>query len=1064
MVRLKHIDGSDSKTAFFYAVDHEKTENIKRLKKSHASFTPHLPPDKLEARTVYDAASDFGTTKYLEVLLKSGYCVDATDSDGTTPLHLASKENKEEAIVHLVNHGAIVDILDKNQRTALHHAVLNSNFEATRLLLRNKSKTDLADVDQKTPLYIALELKDQQIVRELLDVGSTIHLENDFKSNVSQVYWAAKNDKKSMVETLHKCGVDMDGVVVVEEGKTPLHLASAEGSEETVQILLENGANVDVYCKKGLSPLFYASCNKHHNVTQRLLNQTKKIHKDCAPEMTHLHWAVRGYYPDVAKTLAGAGLDINGEVYDRSTILHREIRDNELEVIQLCVELEADIHKEDREKRTPLFYAIRNDKVENAKFLLGSHANFLPLSEAASVLQEETGDVPKWSVSQQPIYLAAAKYKEKSFVDNLKKAGKNINDAFQDGLTAIHVAAANNETKAVEILMECGADVNKQDEQGCTPLHHAVVKRNNDVVEVLISNIATTKDAVNKNGKTSLYCAAERSFHDTAKILLRNQCKIHPDAFGTDNNSQLHWALENGHRPVVSVLKDAGVDINSYVQRGMTSLHILSEEGDDRGVEILLDYGADINKFSTEGYTALYYASNGEGENCLNVTKRLLFKDAQVMRENSKDFRLLWAVSECRNKIVENLISAGLDIDKMTILSEDSSAESSVLHSIATRGQHRSVRLCIEVGCKVNLADSNFRTALYYATQSKDVDTVRELRVAGAGFFETENPQTPEKNMQGLDGQKMNIYVAAAKYKDKDMVTILKKAGENIDIKDKDGMTALHHTCSKGLVDAAKILLECGANNFENDKDGKHPLHHAVFGRNNDLVSLICEKSAALDHNDESGKTALHYAAVDCQMEIVENLLRNGANKNSVTKEGHTPLYLVLDDIETDKGKKIRMAHFLLEEYKAKVHGDEDDTLLHYYWAAQNDAENILSALEEAGENINELHMVYNQESTEIDDAQSECAPEEHKCTTLQYAVRECAPLRTLNHLMSKGASANVCDTVGRNALHWAAEHCEGHLKIVRRVCEDIFDVNAVDKVIYCSSSCLLMATFSYII
>ncbi|XP_070572821.1 ankyrin-1-like [Ptychodera flava] len=592
-----HLLDEDSKTAFFYAVHHEQIENVKRLKMSHASFIPHLQPDKLEARTVYDAASNFGTTKYLEVLLKSGYRVDATDIDGTTPLHLASKENKEEAIVHLVNHGAIVDILDKNQRTAIHHAVLNSNFEATRVLLRNNSKTDLADVDQKTPLYIALELKDQQIVRELLDVGSTIHLENERKSNVSQVYWAAKHGKKSMVNTLHKCGVNMDGEVVVEEGKTPLHLASAEGSEETVQILLENGANVDVYCKKGLSPLFYASYNKHNNVTQRLLNQTNKIHKDCAPEMTHLHWAVREYYPDVAKTLAGAGLDINGEVYDRSTILHREIRDNELEVIQLCVELEADIHKEDREKRTPLFYAIRNDKVENAKFLLGLHANFLPLSEAASVLQEETGDVPKWSVSQQPIYLAAAKYKEKSFVDNLKKAGKNINDAFQDGLTAIHVAAVNNETKAVEILMECGADVNKQDEQGWTALHHAVVKRNNDVVEVLISNIATTKDAVNKNGNTALYCAAERSFHDTAELLLRNQCKIHPDAFGIDNNAQLHWALKNGHRHLVSVLKDAGVDINSYVQRGMTSLHILSEEGDDRGVEILLDYGADINKF-----------------------------------------------------------------------------------------------------------------------------------------------------------------------------------------------------------------------------------------------------------------------------------------------------------------------------------------------------------------------------------------------------------------------------------------------------------------------------------
>ncbi|XP_070566017.1 putative ankyrin repeat protein RF_0381 [Ptychodera flava] len=84
--------------------------------------------------------------------------------------------------------------------------------------------------------------------------------------------------------------------------------------------------------------------------------------------------------------------------------------------------------------------------------------------------------------------------------------------------------------------------------------------------------------------------------------------------------------------------------------------------------------------------------------------------------------------------------------------------------------------------------------------------------------------------------------------------------------------------------------------------------------------------------------------------------------------------------------------------------------------------------------------MVYNQESTGTDDA------EKHKCTTLQYAVKECAPLSTFNHLISKGASVNVCDTVGRNALHWAAEHSEGHPEIVRRVCECISDVNAEDK------------------
>jgi ankyrin repeat protein len=144
------------------------------------------------------------------------------------------------------------------------------------------------------------------------------------------------------------------------------------------------------------------------------------------------------------------------------------------------------------------------------------------------------------------------------------------------------------------------------------------------------------------------------------------------------------------------------------------------------------------------------------------------------------------------------------------------------------------------------------------------------------------------------------LMIASSYYYYEGIVNYLISKGANVNLKDKEGKTALLWASSNSL-ENAKILIANGAKVNESANDGMTAFLQATLGFSSGKVSIeMCDLfrknganiNASLTKKSALGWTALHYAAINGDVELVKYLLKYGANVNKSTGEGSTPLYL----------------------------------------------------------------------------------------------------------------------------------------------------------------------------
>ncbi|KAL6176559.1 hypothetical protein ACLB2K_053192 [Fragaria x ananassa] len=118
--------------------------------------------------------------------------------------------------------------------------------------------------------------------------------------------------------------------------------------------------------------------------------------------------------------------------------------------------------------------------------------------------------------------------------------------------------------------------------------------------------------------------------------------------------------------------------------------------------------------------------------------------------------------------------------------------------------------------------------------------------------------------------------------------------GVDINLFDKDGVTALH-TAIIGKKEAViNHLLRKGASPHVRDWDGATPLHYAVHVGAKRIVKLLIKYKVDVNISDNDGWTPLHIAVQSRNRDIVKLLLVNGADKSRRNKDGRTPIDLGL--------------------------------------------------------------------------------------------------------------------------------------------------------------------------
>ena len=118
----------------------------------------------------------------------------------------------------------------------------------------------------------------------------------------------------------------------------------------------------------------------------------------------------------------------------------------------------------------------------------------------------------------------------------------------------------------------------------------------------------------------------------------------------------------------------------------------------------------------------------------------------------------------------------------------------------------------------------------------------------------------------------------------------------NLDIRDKDGNTMLHHACQncqrKFPKEVFKFLIDCGADVNAVNNNMETPLHLVCSSK--DLTSLLLRHNAQLDRVDRNGYTPLMLA---CQQKenafgMITMLLASGTKVNGATRTSETPLHV----------------------------------------------------------------------------------------------------------------------------------------------------------------------------
>jgi ankyrin repeat protein len=168
------------------------------------------------------------------------------------------------------------------------------------------------------------------------------------------------------------------------------------------------------------------------------------------------------------------------------------------------------------------------------------------------------------------------------------------------------------------------------------------------------------------------------------------------------------------------------------------------------------------------------------------------------------------------------------------------------------------------------------------------------------------------KQSPGLDTQ----LLLAARKGSLRRVSLLIKAGADIEARNRDGWTPLLLSVRQGHIEVASLLLKAGANVNAKTKFDWTALHLAAKKGLEDLTRQLLTLGANVHAGNGNGWTALHCAVDEDEPAIVKLLLDAGADPNARDYGKCTPLSLAMK-----QGSKEVQAVFTSQSSKANKPG-----------------------------------------------------------------------------------------------------------------------------------------------
>ena len=538
------------------------------------------------------------------------------------------------------------------------------------------------------------------------------------------------------------------------ERDTPLMEAVGNGLTKTVELLVQEGANVNAKDITGRTALFLAIEEGHKDIAEFLIDKGADVNAK-NPRYRYnnriidpLTLATERGYANLVELMIGKGADVKM----MGAALFPAIEDGNFEIVKILVDNGADLEVKDGDGITPLIRAIKKGegKLDIAEYLVDKGADVNARSERGlSPLVAVIDDIPyarprEWKqecidfakflvergaeintvderVNIDMILRSGYFYRRDTLVSGLDETLFYIltnEDAYVDerddyGTTALMRAAAGGQADVVEILVDMGADVKAKSDEGKTAMTYAKEYGYAEIAKLLRK--AGAKEPLTEE---NFLASVKANDIDAVKLLLAEGIDI--SECGT---TAFMIAAEHGYTDIVRTLGNKGVDVNAKDKYGRPLLMLaMSEKGKPEIVKFLVDNGADLDIGGTT--SPLTWAVE---RGYTDVVKSILAReDRGRMVESSYSNALNAAERRGYTAIVKLFLDDGVEID-----SDLGFGETLLMHA-ARDGYTDMVKLLIDRGADVNARSRGGYTALKYAVDRGHKEIVKLLKEAGA--------------------------------------------------------------------------------------------------------------------------------------------------------------------------------------------------------------------------------------------------------------------------------------------------------------------------------------------
>ena len=891
------------------------------------------------------AGRDWDPAAVVAVLVEAGADLNARDDEGNTPLHASRRNRNPIVALLLLELGADPALVNDSGRVASPMDCSYWNTEefarvatadATAACMEAGADVNARDENGNTPLLLATgnwagtimdgspASEDPAVVTVLLEAGADVNARNNGGSTAlgravgGKAVATVRGGMLDLVEipaivaALLAAGAEVNP----PSGTSPLHGAAFVEGPETVTMLLEAGADIHARDTNGDTPLLRAADyggfrnpetleilveagadvndrnERGESVLKRALRSPADRVADVVRRLLEIgadatepgllgDAAGRGDIPELVGILLAMGADVNAP---GQSPLHRAAYGGGPAVIAALVAAGAEVNTYDHRGHTPLHRAIEVKKPANVAALVEAGA------DVHAIIQE--GDTPLHMVAKWPPEVLAA--------------GRD-DPREPDTLMVIALAAA-------------GADINARNDHGETPLHVAMRNLHQPVADKLLA-LGAEPEAVDDLGRAPRPAVCnwtERRFFQSApwqSVLGCLEAGADVHARGENRDTPLHRLVSGAQGDsypftrVIAAFVEAGADVNARDRGGGTPLHVAAVRwGDDETVPAtaLLDEGAEVNARDSEGATPLHRAVRmGPSQSMISL---LVNAGADLhATDNGGRTALHLALRSDRPAIAAKLIELGASTDVQDDSGHVANPVDCARFNTATffhLAPAEVVAACIEGGVDVNprpqedgRLSARLKPLHFAAMWARDPAVVSLLVRAGA-------------DVNARDGDdRTPLHRAAEKNSDPAMITALIDAGADVQAWTDDIVsyhyswhgTPLHAAAGSNGNPAVTVrLLEAGASvNTQSEESHASPLHRAAFSnRNPEVAALLIQAGADVNARGvaywdccfwRSSKTPLHLAARS-NPGVFVLLLEAGADPAVRDGTGRTPL------------------------------------------------------------------------------------------------------------------------------------------------------------------------------